>query len=184
MGATLFVAGFVASSYHWIVTPLQARLGIDELAARLEHHFGSLRDQLSSAVNFLEGGDSSSALMREAVARTEEEVSGIPLESALSMGPLAANGLFLWGALTLLTILWLAPQWIRVGAARYLGSVGRQRMAPCRRHHAADRRPGRAARRIDNGSAAHRPRMARGHSRGGSSARRGRRIHGVGDATR
>ena len=125
VGATLFVAGFVASSYHWIVTPLQARLGIDELAARLEHHFGSLRDQLSSAVNFLEGGDSSSALMREAVARTEEEVSGIPLESALSMGPLARRmGFSFLGALTLLTILWLAPQWIRVGAARYLDPWG------------------------------------------------------------
>ena len=50
----LFIVGFVGVTLHWIVKPLQARLGIDEVAARLEAHFSTLQDRLSSTVNFIE----------------------------------------------------------------------------------------------------------------------------------
>ncbi|MGB2985935.1 MAG: DUF4175 family protein [Phycisphaerae bacterium] len=123
----LFIAGFVGATLHWIVKPLQARLGIDEVAARLEAHFSTLQDRLSSTVNFIEQRSAGSpSLMRQVIANTERIIKNIPLESALTLQPLMLRGVLLAVSVGVLTcILSVSPGWARTGLYRYVYPLGR-----------------------------------------------------------
>lgn len=123
----VFVAGFVAAAAHWIVRPIRARLGIDELAARLEVHFDTLRGRLSSAVNFIGRNREedrkfvSESMMRVVIADAERMVKGLSLDSALSIRPIVLRGGLLVLCTGVLTCIALAsPSWPGVGLARYL----------------------------------------------------------------
>ena len=126
MSSMLFLTGLGTAVAYWIVRPLRARLGLDEIAARLERHFVPLRDRLSSAVDFVEHRDAgSSDMMRQVVANTNDMVRNVPLESSLSFRPLAICGvLFLVTLAVLLTGLVLSPNWVRTGLYRYVYPLG------------------------------------------------------------
>ncbi|MEK7730803.1 MAG: hypothetical protein AAB363_02990, partial [Planctomycetota bacterium] len=125
-GGILFVAGLVGALIHWVVRPLRARLGIDELAAELERRFEALQDRLSSTVNFLERDDAGSAtMMRQVIADTERVIQGLPLGAALSLRPLAIRGvIFTAGLAALAAVMLVAPQWARTGLDRYVHPWG------------------------------------------------------------
>lgn len=127
-GGVLFVAGFVGAVFHWVVRPLRAKLGINELAAELERRFGTLQDRLSSTVNFLEQpevGGGSATMMRQVIADTERILREFPLGAALSIRPLAIRGILLVAGLVGLGVIALvAPQWMRTGVSRYVHPLG------------------------------------------------------------
>jgi len=149
-GGVLFVAGFVGAIIHWVVRPMRARLGIDELAAELERRFQALQDRLSSTVNFLEQAaepsplsdgsrnqtsepsplsdgsrnqtkTGSAAMMRQVIIDTERVIQNLPLGAALSLRPLAIRGMvFAAGLVALGAVIFVAPQWARTGLDRYV----------------------------------------------------------------
>jgi len=126
-GLLLFVGGFVGATYHWVVQPLRAPLGIDEIAGTLEECFPALRDRLSSTVNFLrrfrEGA--SNDLMQEVIARTDEVLDRVPLERALASGPVAVRGaLCALSCGVLAVVVLLAPGWLSLGIGRYVRPWG------------------------------------------------------------
>lgn len=139
-GGILFVAGFIGALIHWVVRPLRARLGIDELAAELERRFEALQDRLSSTVNFLEQAaepsplsdgsrnqtvPGSATMMRQVIADTERVIQGLPLGAALSIRPLAIRGvIFAAGLAALAAVMLVAPQWARTGLNRYVDPWG------------------------------------------------------------
>ncbi len=118
----LYLAGFVGAAVHWIARPLGARLELEEVAARLEERFGSLRDRLTSTVDFVQnGGAGSEIMMRQVVRNTERITENMPLESALSKKPLILRaGMTLASAVVLLSIIGTAPDWARMGFYRYV----------------------------------------------------------------
>lgn len=118
----LFAAGFVLATFHWVVSPLRASLTLQEVAAKMEESFPALKDRLSSSVNFLERGETkSSAMARHVVEETEIDVEHIPLEQALVGGPVKRRASALAAGLVLLAIMAAVhPDWLRVGAKRYL----------------------------------------------------------------
>ncbi|GEM_PF-1298719 len=125
-GAAIFLGGSVLSAWHWVVEPLRAKLGLAEIAARLERHFVPLTDRLSSAVSFSERPDAGSPIMmRQVVSDTERLLREVALENALSLKPLAVRAVSLGIACaTLIAVVWFAPTWLRTGAARYLAPFG------------------------------------------------------------
>src|SRR3990172_6699219 len=128
LGGILFGAGFVGAFIHWVVRPLRAELGIDELAAELERRFEPLQDRLSSTVNFLErpaAGGGSAAMMRQVIADTERVIQNLPLGAALSIRPLVIRGaIFTAGLSALAAIMVVTPQWARTGLDRYVHPWG------------------------------------------------------------
>jgi len=126
LGAGLFLVGFAAAALHWVVKPARARLGIEQIAGRLERRFIPLRECLSSAVNFVEHGDAGSpTLMARVVGQTDRLVKELSLESALTLGPLAARAASLGAATAvLLAILVVSPAWAKTGFYRYLNPLG------------------------------------------------------------
>jgi hypothetical protein len=127
VGSVLFVGGFIGATYHWIIRPLRAPLGIDEIAGTLEEHFPELRDRLSSTVNFIQQSNEgvSSELMREVIARTDEVIDGVPLENALAGGPVAVRGVTCaLSCAVFLVAVFLASEWMSLGVDRYVRPWG------------------------------------------------------------
>lgn len=126
VGGLAFLGGFFLSSYHWVVRPLGARLGLDVIAARIEERFDEFQDQLVSAVDFVEhGSKGSESLTRELVARTEALVNRTPLETALSVRPLARRAAALaFGVVALAFIVVGNRDWVQTGVYRYLYPFG------------------------------------------------------------
>ncbi len=126
VGGVVFFVGFAAAVLHWIVRPLRAKIGLNEIAARLERHFGTFEDRLSSAVNFLERPAGESApLVERVIAETERTVRHYSFESALSTGPLYRQiASFAVTALVLVAVLVGGGDWARVGLYRYLYPMG------------------------------------------------------------
>ena len=124
--AVFFFAGFVVASMHWIVKPLRTRITLDEVAGKLEQHFSSLHDRLSSAVNFIQRGDpGSKKLMRQVITNTEQAVENLPLESALSIKPMVVQSGWFFASLMILFVITIAsPGWARTGFYRYLHPLG------------------------------------------------------------
>ncbi len=122
VAASLFIAGFVAASLHWIITPLRAPFTIQELAGKIERSFPPLQDRLASSVNFLERGETGSSRMAQHVVdATQKAIEEIPLERALVGGPVTRRAFAFAGALAMLVItMWWSPQWVQVGAKRYI----------------------------------------------------------------
>lgn len=125
-GVVLFVAGFFLAVLHWVVHPLQARIGPNELAARLERQFSGFHDQLSSTVRFLDDDTPvSQAMKRRVIADTEKMLGRIPLDTALSMRPVAVRaGVFGVAMFFLLGASAIAPSWLRTGISRYADPFG------------------------------------------------------------
>ncbi len=121
-----FVTGFFAAFHHWIVRPLQARVGLQELASRLERRFPLFADGLSSTVDFLDrGGFGSPALVAEVIRSTESQLKGVRIESALTARPIVQLGLLVGGAATALSALAvISPGWIHTGLLRYVYPFG------------------------------------------------------------
>lgn len=126
LAVTGFILGFVAALMHWIIRPMQASLTLEEIAARLESHFESLQDRLTSTVNFLEQGHNSSpAMMKQVVRNTERLIQALPLESALSLRPFIHRSILLGvGMLTLMVVMLAAPNWVSTGLNRYVHPWG------------------------------------------------------------
>lgn len=124
--ALAFLAGWVTASVHWVFRPLHARLGIAQIASQLERHFKPLQDRLTSSVDFLEHANAgSTSMMQQVVDGTEQIICNVPLESALTFGPLIRRGLLLLAAICVLaTLLWAAPSWVRTGLFRYVHPWG------------------------------------------------------------
>lgn len=125
-GGVLFVGGFFLAMLHWVVRPLQARIGPNELAARLERRFAGFQDQLSSTVHFLhDAAQVSPTMVRRVIADTEKMLQQLPLDTALSVRPVAIRAA-IFGAvvLLLLGLLALKPSWVRTGVARYADPWG------------------------------------------------------------
>jgi len=125
-GGVCFLAGFVASTYHWIVKPLSAQVGLEEIADRVERHFGTFDDRLASAVSFLGDEDTAgSPLARRVIEETERSVGDYPLESILSRAPLVRQ--LVWFALSAAVFAMLlvaAGDWVRIGFYRYVYPTG------------------------------------------------------------
>ncbi len=126
LALVLFIAGFALSTWYWVVRPLAAPLRINEIAGRLEKHFSGLTDRLTSTVDFLQqGGDGSSAMVREVVGNTERVLRTMPLESAMSARPVARAGAALVVSISALVCLAVAaPLWTLTGLARYTDPFG------------------------------------------------------------
>lgn len=126
LGGVCFLAGFVASTYRWIIKPLSAEVGLDEIAHRVERHFGSLEDRLASAVSFLGSDEAAeSPLAQRVIEETEHAVGGYRLESVLSRAPLARQAAwFAVSAVVLVGLLIGAGGWMRIGFYRYVYPTG------------------------------------------------------------
>ncbi|MCH8251566.1 MAG: hypothetical protein IID36_03840 [Planctomycetes bacterium] len=126
VSGVLFVAGFAGAMRYWVVRPLRAKLGIDEIAGRLERHFGQLEDRLTSTVDFLQRQDAGSpAMMRRVVANTDQMLADLSLESALSFGPLVRRGVaFVLCAAVFAAVLVWSPDWARTGLFRHIHPFG------------------------------------------------------------
>ena len=124
--AGVAVAALVGATFRWVHRPLQARLGIDEIAARLETHFGTFQDRLLSTVNFMEHRDAGSeGMTQQVIANTEQVIKNVPLESALSLRPLMLRSAMLVVSVAVLsTVLLVSPGWARVGLYRYIHPWG------------------------------------------------------------
>ncbi len=124
--ALFFLAGFVMASLHWIIRPLRARLGVDEIAGKLEQHFDQLQDRLTSTVDFLQHFDAGSpAMMQHVIDDTSRSLASVPFESTLTTRPLLHSTLCCVAAFAVLSaITWGAPDWPRTGAVRYLFPFG------------------------------------------------------------
>jgi hypothetical protein len=122
-----FVVVFVTAALRWVVRPAQARLGLDEIAARVEAHFGTLQDRLTSTVDFLLRGEAGSeSMMRQVVFNTEQHIADLPLEASMTIRPLMRQVAFLAVSLSVLTSVLLAsPGWARTGIYRYIYPWGR-----------------------------------------------------------
>ncbi len=120
-GGILFVTGSLAATHHWVVKPLRLRLGLEELASRLERHFVTLGDHLSSTVNFLKRDDvASPRMMQEVITRTERIVRDLPLESAVSSQQVGVRGgVFAICLFVFVGAMVVAPTWVRTGVERY-----------------------------------------------------------------
>lgn len=124
--AIAFIAGFVAATTRWILTPLRASLTLEEIAGRLERRFPELGDALSSAVNFTSRRDWSSGPMTQRVIDQAQEVAqALPLEGALTLRPMAVRAGWLVVALAaLFGVMAIAPDWTRTGLERYVDPLG------------------------------------------------------------
>jgi len=129
--AMAFLGGLFASTIHWIVRPVRARLEVAEIAGQLERHFKRLEDRLSSTVNFLQGQPAdvaargSASMMQQVISNTDRAIREIPLESALTLRPLVARGVLLMLSMGVLAVVLLAsPGWARTGFYRYVYPFG------------------------------------------------------------
>lgn len=128
VGLVLFFLGMVGAVLHWIVRPLRTPLGLEQIAARLEKHFGALGDRLVSTVNFIEQGTASSStlpvsrnMVEEVVRNTERVTKDLSFEQTLSLGPLARRGgLLALSVIVLSSVFIVAPVWPMTGLYRYL----------------------------------------------------------------
>ncbi len=136
-----FAAVCIALILRWVVRPLRARIALSALTGRLERHFPSLGDALTSAVSFLEAGEAappfparkregwnvigSEALIQRVIDNTARVVQPIPLERALTRKPLARGALMvLLAAASAVMLAWAAPGWFATGLARYVVPFG------------------------------------------------------------
>lgn len=121
-----FFLGFLLATHRWIIQPLRAKLDVPRLAHRLERHFPELREQLSSAVNFVHQPDAGSpALVQHMLHQTDRLLENLKLEQAVSAKPLATRGILLGaGVLALAGLALAAPSWLRTGVHRYLAPYG------------------------------------------------------------
>jgi hypothetical protein len=124
--ALMFLVGLLIAVVYWIVRPLQARLGIDELAGRLERRFGHLEDRLTSTVNFLQNREAGSPdMMDQVIASTDRLAGDLPFEAALTLKPLARiTSAFVFVTAVLAIIVACAPGWASTGTFRYLYPLG------------------------------------------------------------
>ena len=125
-GIGLFLAGAGGATLHWVIRPLRAAIDVAEIARQLEMRFASLRDRLSSTVHFLEHGSSDSESMtRRVIENTDTTIAPMPLESALSLAPMARCGVLLLLSVSVLgAVLMTAPNWARTGLYRYIHPFG------------------------------------------------------------
>jgi hypothetical protein len=121
-----FVFGFFAATYHWIIRPLRAGVGLAELSSRLEKYFPQLTDRLSTTVNYLQRDDvDSPAMVAEVVRSTEELLGTVRLDKALSQRRIAwLAAAVVAGGATLGTLAGVQPGWIRTGLVRYANPFG------------------------------------------------------------
>ncbi len=124
--AAVFLIGFVAATWRWIIGPLHAHLGVDEIAARLERHFPHLRDRLSSTVNFLNNPTAGSPRMiGQVIANTDELVSSMSLHEVLVLRPLIRQMFLLVFAVTIVVgVTMTSSSWVRTGLYRYIYPFG------------------------------------------------------------
>jgi len=142
--AALFLLGFMASTWRWLITPLRARLEADEIAARLEQHFPHLQDRLSSTVNFLVNPSAGSPRMiQQVIANTDELVSSMSLHEILALRPLMRQMLLLVFAIAMVVCVTMtSSNWMRTGLYRYIYPFGeidwprRVAIQPLTSHHA------------------------------------------------
>ncbi|UCF34514.1 MAG: hypothetical protein JSV78_04270 [Phycisphaerales bacterium] len=124
--ALTFLVGLLIAVVYWIVRPLQARLGIDELAGRLERRFRHLEDRVTSTVNFLQNREAGSTeMMDRVIADTDRMVADLPFEAALTLKPLARiTSAFVLVIAVLAVFVACAPGWASTGMFRYLYPLG------------------------------------------------------------
>ncbi len=126
MTAFFFLLGFILATGHWIVRPMRRPVNVPEIAGRLEKHFKHLADRLSSTVSFHQFADAGSPqLMRQVILNTEQIVAGIPLESVLTLRPIALRLALLVGSAGIIGAVYASsPGWMRTGLSRYLDPLG------------------------------------------------------------
>jgi hypothetical protein len=103
LAALICLVQFLA---RWVVRPAMARLGISDIAGRLEHAFPDFHDRLRSTVDFVTKGTPGSEVMKSRVVAEAAELAGrLDLNSAIQTKPVwesfAAGG----GAIAVLIIL-------------------------------------------------------------------------------
>lgn len=91
---------------RWVVRPAMSRLGLSDVAGRLEHAFPDFKDRLRSTVDFVTKGTAGSEIMKSrVVAEATELARRFDLNSAIQTKPVwesfAAGG----GAIVVLIIL-------------------------------------------------------------------------------
>ncbi len=124
----IFLVGFALATTYWIVRPIRTDIELHGVAARLENHFGSLRDRLTTTVEFLQHDEQGSSptpmsptMMQQVVANTERITRDTPLESALSMTPLVLRGVVATCVVAVFALVtYASPGWVSTGVARYV----------------------------------------------------------------
>jgi hypothetical protein len=85
MGAALVC--LVQLLARWVVRPAMARLGLSDVAGRLEHAFPDFKDRLRSTVDFVTKGTPGSELMKSRVVAEATELAGRFDLNSLRRGP-------------------------------------------------------------------------------------------------
>lgn len=121
-----FIVGFALAATYWIYRPLRTRLGLDDVAARIERYFGDLNDQLSSSVHFASAsGDESPDMIRRVLKASETIVATRDIERILTIRPLMLSTALLMGSMALLVgVATVSPRWLWTGIGRYLDPFG------------------------------------------------------------
>ncbi len=142
--AAVFILGFIAATWRWIITPLHARIDAREMAARLERHFPHLQDRLSSTVNFMNNPTAGSPRMiQQVIANTDDLVSSMPLREILVLRPLLRQVMLLvFAIVTFAGVTMTSSDWMQTGLYRYIYPFGeidwprRVAIQPLTSHHA------------------------------------------------
>jgi hypothetical protein len=108
--------------WHWVVTPVAARLSLEDVAGRLEGAFPQFDDRLRSTVNFI-GADipGSSVMKQRVVSEANRVAAAVDLDSALLAKPVVYSMGAGIGALVLAILLGLVySDFARIAMSRLL----------------------------------------------------------------
>lgn len=103
------LGGIGVAVYHYIVRPLRHRLGIGDIAGRVENVFPQFEDRLRSTVDFVREGDAttpgSEPMKRATVAEATRQAQGIDFARVVNPAPAWYSAGIAAGALVLLLAL-------------------------------------------------------------------------------
>jgi hypothetical protein len=129
-GAVLL--GIAAAATRLVVRPARRAIGLDALAAQLEHRFSLSRDEVRSAVCFqlsgsggAEGSRGAEAMTARVVADAEKQTRRLSFANLMTVGPLIRRMSVLAAVLVVVCAVFVADgQWLRTGYYRYVFPYG------------------------------------------------------------
>ncbi len=121
VGVVIGLGVLIWAVNKWIIGPASQYASLEQIAKRLEAHFAGLEDCLTSTVNFVQNPPAeSSALIRQVITDTGEQVAHIDVNKVLTVKPLLrVAAAFVLTIVIAGSVSISVPGWVRTGVARY-----------------------------------------------------------------